>query len=222
MIYFKNLKFRTHQDVYEPAEDSFLLAENLITGRGDFILDIGTGTGIQAIVAAEKVRRVLAIDINPWAIKLAKENAKLNGVENIEFWAGDFFECMKNDRVNTCAMGANEINGIPELFDLIVFNPPYLPVKMSDDQNTPTNPDNIRYIERAWSGGKNGTGIINRFIDNVSDYLKTGGRFELLISSLNNQDELKKRFKRNGIKFEIIAREKLWFEEIFVVMGQKI
>ena len=72
-------------------------------------LDVGTGCGIQALLAARHAERVVATDINERALAFARLNAALNGIANIEFRLGSFFEP---------AAG--------ETFGLVVSNPPYV------------------------------------------------------------------------------------------------
>ena len=73
---------KTHPQVYEPAEDSELLMENLVDVKNKVVLDVGTGTGIQAINAVKKgAKIVVGVDINPYAIEIARENALLNNLE---------------------------------------------------------------------------------------------------------------------------------------------
>jgi tRNA1(Val) A37 N6-methylase TrmN6 len=72
-------------------------------------LDVGTGNGIQALFAAQHCEHVIATDVNQRALDFAAFNARLNGVDNIEFRHGSFFE---------------PVDG--ELFDLVLCNPPYL------------------------------------------------------------------------------------------------
>ena len=50
-IFFDNSVFYVLKNVYEPAEDSFLLAENLVVNQNDVVLDVGTGCGILGILA---------------------------------------------------------------------------------------------------------------------------------------------------------------------------
>ena len=74
----------------------------------DRVLDMGTGSGVDAILAAAKSTDVVAVDINPAAIKCARANAKATGLaERIQFFESDVF-----DRVEG-------------RFDLIIFNPPF-------------------------------------------------------------------------------------------------
>ncbi len=72
-------------------------------------LDMATGNGIQAILAAELSERVIATDLNERALAFAETNAALNGVDNIEFRHGSFFEPVAG-----------------ETFGLVVSNPPYV------------------------------------------------------------------------------------------------
>ncbi len=72
-------------------------------------LDLGTGSGIQAIVLAARGYRVTAVDLNGEAVRCARANAVLNGLESrIEVTEGDLFAPVEDRR-----------------FDLVVFNPPF-------------------------------------------------------------------------------------------------
>ena len=79
-VHFGNYVFNVWENVYEPAEDSFLFAENLDVEKGAQVLDVGTGCGMLGILAAEKAGNVVAVDLNPYAVRCAKENAALNNV----------------------------------------------------------------------------------------------------------------------------------------------
>jgi HemK-related putative methylase len=76
--------------------------------RGD-VLDLGTGCGVHALTAAKVGASVAAVDVNPRAVKISRFNARLNGVEDIEFAAGNLFDPVEGRR-----------------FDLILFNPPFV------------------------------------------------------------------------------------------------
>jgi methylase of polypeptide subunit release factors len=72
-------------------------------------LDVGTGSGIQALLAARHAGRVVATDLNERALAFAAFNALLNGVDNVELRAGSFFEPVRGER-----------------FGLVTCNPPYV------------------------------------------------------------------------------------------------
>jgi hypothetical protein len=72
-------------------------------------LDVGTGGGIQAILASRHSDRVIATDVNSRALEFATFNTRLNEVENVEFRLGSFFEPVDGER-----------------FGLVTSNPPYV------------------------------------------------------------------------------------------------
>ena len=112
-VFFKDFTFLVTDNVYEPSEDSFLFAENLPVERSRRVVDVGTGCGILGIVAARYAERVVAIDVNPCAVRCARRNAEINNATSkMDFVQGDL-------------LGA--VREAPK-FDLILFNAPYLPV----------------------------------------------------------------------------------------------
>ncbi len=196
-IFFENYIFEVWKDVYDPAEDSFLFAESLIVNQDDYVLDMGTGCGILGIVAAAKVDRVVAIDINPYAVRCAKENAKLNHVaEKMCFLRGHLFGPLKVD----------------EEFDLILFNAPY--VAMEPEAR-------FSWLEQAWNGGTTGRRVIERFICKASKYLRQSGRILLLQSTLANVDETLKSFWEKGLKAYVVIEQDLPFFESVVLIEAK-
>jgi release factor glutamine methyltransferase len=83
------------------------------------VLDMGTGSGVCAVHAAARAQRVIAVDINPAAVRCAAINAVLNGVEQrVEVRHGDLFAPVAGER-----------------FDLILFNPPFLRGAPRDDRD---------------------------------------------------------------------------------------
>ncbi len=192
VYYYKDLAFDTHPMIYEPKEDSELLAGHLQATKGDYVLDMGCGIGIQAILASRKAKKVLAVDINPQAIDTTKRNAEKNKAENIKYRISNLFENIKEE----------------EKFDLIIFNPPYLPSEEKDMQ------------ARAWAGGIMGREIIDKFIEDAPKHLTDKGRIQLLVSSLNDVDEVLKTIQKKSLEAKVIASEKLWFEELYVILAK--
>jgi release factor glutamine methyltransferase len=195
-ITFGNLRFDVNDDVYEPAEDSFLFAENLGVKSDHAVLDLGTGSGILAITAAQKAQNVLAADLNPYAIRCAKENAKLNHAQNMAFLQSDLFSAF--------AVGVK--------FDLVLFNAPYLP---SEDGEEAT------WIGRSWAGGANGRVVVDHFIAEVPAYLKPNGRVLLMQSTLTGVEETLSGFKAAGLHASVIASQQLPFFETLTLIEAK-
>ncbi len=192
-LYYKSLKLKLHPQVYEPAEDTFLLAEHLKVRKGDIALDIGTGTGIIALLMAKKAKFVLGVDINPIAVELARENAKINGIKNVEFRMSDLFENVEGK------------------FDIIVFNPPYLPGEAKELKEP---------IDLALIGGKQGREVLNKFISQVRGYLRPNGMVQIVQSSITGVDETIEKLTKMGFKAEITAKERYFFEEIVVITAK--
>jgi SAM-dependent methyltransferase len=97
----------THVSGPTPAADT--LAQLTVQSPVRSALDLGTGSGLLAIFAAQHVTHVVATDVNPHALRLAALNARLNEVSNVDVREGSFFEPIEGER-----------------FELIVSNPPYV------------------------------------------------------------------------------------------------
>jgi len=196
-IRFDGLTFDVCDDVYEPAEDSFLFAQNLNVRRSEVVLDLGTGSGILALIAATQgAQSVLAVDLNPYAVRCAKMNAELNGVDNVDFLQSDLFSALRG--------------GVK--FDLVMFNAPYLPSEAVEQ---------VSWIERSWAGGADGRAVIDRFIAQVRAYLKLHGRVLLMQSTLTGVEQTMRAFQACGLKAELVATQKLPFFEILTLIEAK-
>ena len=79
---------------------SAILAGLTVRTTVEAALDVGTGSGIQAIWASRHCERVVAVDVNRRALNLAAFNARLNGVDNIELREGSLFEPVAGERFN--------------------------------------------------------------------------------------------------------------------------
>jgi len=144
--------------VYSPEADTFLLlsAAKAEVQPGDRVLEVGTGSGL---IAAElgKVTRVVTTDINPHAVLCVS----MAGTEVIRT---DLFA------------------GIRGPFDLVLFNPPYLPTQPEERIHD--------WLEYALDGGESGRMIIERFLEGAGRVLAQGGRILLLVSSLTGLPEV--------------------------------
>jgi SAM-dependent methyltransferase len=127
--------------------ESFLLGGMVKRSPRRRGIDLGTGSGVHALLASDHCESVVGIDVNPRAIEFSRFNAALNGIKNVEFILSDLFNSLD-----------------PRLtFDLLTSNPPYVP-----DLATEAG-DNF------WSGGREGTGILRRVIEAIPFRLDDDG-----------------------------------------------
>jgi release factor glutamine methyltransferase len=196
-VFFKWLELEILPTVFEPQEDSFLLAENTRFLQGSRVLDLGCGCGIQGLAASVRgASEIVFSDLNPKALENAKKNAELNvkivpPQTRFSFVQSDLFSAFSG-----------------QSFDCIIFNPPYVP---SDSEK--------KWIEV--DGGKNGREVLDRFLAEFPSFLKTNGTVFFLQSSLNGITETEKKLQQLGFQSGIVARQKLFFEELVVVRARK-
>lgn len=169
--------------IYEPSDDSYLLEKYVkkYAKKGMKVLDVGVGGGILSLAAKKKGSKVLACDINPQAVNLCKQ-------KEIDCVLSDLFK---------------EIDG---KFDLIIFNPPYLPEDQREDAESKT----------ITTGGKYGYEILKRFFKEAREHLRRQGRILIVISSLTKPQKVEEIIINNGFKFRELERENLFFEELVV------
>ena len=187
----------THDNVYIPAEDSYLLAENLEIKPDQSVLEIGTGSGIVAMYASRLSNNITVTDINFDACELARKNFEDNGIEGIEILFGNLFEPVENRK-----------------FDVILFNTPYLPTEEGEVLD-----DTINY---AFDGGLNGRKVIDIFLNEVSNHLNDGGIVQMIQSSLSGNEETLQKFDEMGFIAEIKASEHFFFEDITLINAYKV
>ncbi len=186
-FFYKDMELDVPDNVYYPREDSELLAEALenIALKNRNALEVGCGSGLLSIIMAKSGALVSAVDINPAAVEATNQNAAKNNVV-VKAFVSDMFENVRGT------------------FDLIVFNPPYLPI--GDDPN-----------DIIYSGGSSGREIIELFVSQAKDYLKKNGNVLIIISSLTGEKEVIDLFSEVGMKADAIKRKKIPWEELIVI-----
>ena len=193
-VFYEDFELRVHPEVYEPAEDSFALAKHVPAfAKGD-VLDMGTGSGILSIVASNEGTSLLGVDVNPLAVENARFNSELNG-SGCEFTESDLFTELESK------------------FDLIMFNPPYLPTAEGEDV--------MGQINKAWDGGSNGREVIDRFLADAPDFLAPKGAILTLASSLSGIKETVEALRKKGLKAEVLEEVPMFQEKLAVIVARK-
>ncbi len=196
-VAFEGLELLVHGGVYEPAEDSFLLAKYARELRGR-ILDLGCGCGIQSLVCAraDQDNQVIGVDANPDAVWNSIENAQRNGLENAIFLESSLFSTVENEK-----------------FDAIIFNPPYLPT--SEEEKVAGN------LNLAFDGGPDGRKVTDAFLLEFPDYLARNGTLLMIESSLAGIEKTMEKLGGLGFEARILEEEKFFFERIVAIRAQR-
>lgn len=166
--------------VYEPAEDTYFFRDFLkdLDLEDKKALEIGTGNGLLAVTMAEKGANVTASDIDRDAIQAAEERAEKRKVsDRISFVHSDMFE---------------DIEG---KFDIIIFNPPYLPGDYSEKT-------------KDWAGGEKGIEKTLEFVEGAKRHVKLRGDIYFIASSRADLSRLEQ------FSLDKVASKELWFEEL--------
>ncbi|MCD4822725.1 MAG: methyltransferase [Methanococcoides sp.] len=191
-ITYRDADIELDENVYDPAEDSYLLADVAIDVAQDgmSVLEVGAGTGfVSAVLQANVGVGLVATEISPFAAECAKRN----GVEVIR---ADMFGCFRSGTK----------------FDLILFNPPYLPT--AEDEKIPG------WLNYAFDGGIDGREAVVRFLDEFPPYLSDGGIILILISSLTGIDEVKIHMRGQGLDVKVCNIDRdCFFEDLLVLKG---
>ena len=158
---FMKLNFLVTKDVLIPRQDTEILVQEVIDKakniKNPVILDLCTGSGVIAISLAKYVNnsKIIAVDVSPRALEVARKNAILNGViNNIEFVESDLFSELTNKK-----------------FDIIVSNPPYI-----ETRNLKSLPRDVQSEPRlALDGGKDGLNFYRIIFENAFKFLNKQG-----------------------------------------------
>jgi release factor glutamine methyltransferase len=176
-----------NQDIYEPAEDSYLIEKHISSYQVPRVLDMGTGSGILAIKAAQtkSTREVIAADLNQNAVNQLKQTIKDKYLSKITPIQSNLFE------------------NITGTFDLIIFNAPYLPQDKGIE-------------DLALYGGKKGYETIQEFLKQASSHMQQDGTILLLFSTLTNKPKVEELINNYLFEFKKIDSLKIAFEELYV------
>jgi len=176
--------------VYPPAEDSYLLLRAALreVRQIDRVLEVGTGSGCVAAGLLGRAAAVVATDINPHAV----ECTRARGVEAVRT---DLFA------------------GLSGPFDLVLFNPPYLPTLPEERLDD--------WLEYALDGGPTGRAAIERFVADAGRVLAPFGRILLLVSSLTGPDAVRELFARHGFVSFVVDEEALEGEKLYVLRAMR-
>lgn len=163
---------------YPPSEDTFFIVDNIENEKGNFALDVGSGSGYLTKLLSKNFSFVVGTDIN------------FNVLKN---------QTYKTENIVCC----NGSDALKIKFDFIVCNLPYLAT------------DEI--LDIATDGGEEGFEIPKKIFDSVINNIAENGKFIFVTSSLSNYQKLIEYAQKLGLKTRIMAKKKLFFEELILI-----
>lgn len=172
-------------EVYSPSDDSYMLLRAIRLSPGQSLLEVGCGSGLIAVHAAKLGADVTAVDINPNAVECTRQNAIRN-------------------RARVLARESDLFQNVTGYFDVIAFNPPYLP----------TEARSTSWIEKSWSGGEEGSETAISFLKDAWRHLAPGGNVYLVLSSIGGLMSVLKAAKEK-YECEMLEEMHQFFESVY-------
>ena len=161
---------------------------------GKAVLEIGCGSGVLSLLAASRGASVSSVDINPQAVNATRENAVKNHLEkSITMYHGNLFDPLP----------------MKSKFDYIFFNPPFYHGEPTDS------------AEWAWKGGVD-YAIIKRFINTSGDYLDSGGKLLIILSSDMDVPIILEALRGSNFEAASVASKQTIFDTLFIYQAQRV
>ena len=169
--------------MYRPSQDSLLLADSVKQYTGKSALEIGVGSGIILKILHDNFKIVAGTDVHIMSLNYCKDN-------------------LPNDIMLACCDAASAFH---YRFDLIVSNPPYLPI---EDHKTK---------DYAINGGSRGIEMTLHFIRSGISILDIKGKMLIISSNLSDTTKLEESISKMNLKKTIIKERKLFFETLQII-----
>ena len=174
--------------IYSPKEDSYLLEKQVKKlSPNTVFLDLGSASGIQAESALKAgAKQIVVADIQDDVVNFLKQ--KFSNESRIKVIKTNLFSKIKGK------------------FDIIAFNPPYLPLDSREDRES----------RITTTGGKKGDELILRFLKQSPKHLNQGGFILLVVSSQTPQDRILNLLNSLHLKKKVLEKESFFMETLYV------
>ncbi|XP_058729292.1 uncharacterized protein LOC131601480 [Vicia villosa] len=197
----------SHDEVYEPCDDSFALVDALLADRTNLLehhptlcMEIGCGSGYVitslALILGQEGNGVnyIATDINPHAVKVTHETMEAHGV-HAELIITDIASGLENR--------------LAGMVDVMVVNPPYVP--------TPEDEVGSEGITSSWAGGENGRSVIDRILPVADILLSKKGWLYMVTLTANNPYEICAEMRKKGYASKIVVQRSTEEESLHII-----
>jgi release factor glutamine methyltransferase len=186
---YKNIRLQVPSSVFHPGFffSTHLLLDQIKTWslQNKRLLEPGAGSGLISIYAAQRGAIVTATDINPAAIECLKENSRENNVQ-IDILRSDLFD---------------EIP--PQLFDIIVINPPYY------------KKDPESFSDYAWNCGSNGE-YFTKLFTRLKEYIHSETKILMVLCDGCDLQMINEMAGKNGYRLELVLSKRNMIEKNFI------
>lgn len=212
IITFGTIRIETFDTVYIPGEDTFFLEDSLkeLVHSHHFaedltnIAEMGVGSGYITILLMKEFPscHFYAIDKNQKALDCTRNNISLNNlpIDQVKFFQSDLYKNVQADP-----------------FDVIIFNPPYLPV-----EDNPTLVTTDPMYRSTWEGGNQ---VIQEFLQSSEQFLSQHGKIILILSHYQVKDGKIAEFIQQAtqhLRVERFFKKQLSLETLYVVVVSKM
>lgn len=198
------------ENVYEPAEDTFLLMDAIEEDlpmlrlmKPSVCIEVGSGSGVISSAVCKALEHVVCLttDINLEACKATKSTSNGHGVSGMmDAVCGDLLAPM--------------LHRLKGVVDILIFNPPYVP--------TVSEEITASGISRAWAGGCKGREITDRLLPHISSLLSPRGVFYLLLLQENDPEEIKRLLEKQHLVGKIIKARRAGRESLMIMRISKV
>lgn len=170
----QNIKFELeiNEYVFPPSPHGSFFAENMKINANETVIDVGTGSGFLAILAAKLGGKVSGTDNDKDAVNLARKNAEKNSVR-IDFQQGDYF--------------AN----FHKKFDVIIVNLPQEIVHKNYQKAIG------KQLAQSFDGGPDGNKQVLKFLDIAQNYMHDKSRIYIIVYTVTNYGQTLKKIIKN-------------------------
>jgi release factor glutamine methyltransferase len=177
-----------YYEVYLPREDTYLME-----------------TALKKFDLSNKYVLELGVGSGYLSIYAAKQKAFVTAIDINNKAITYAKNCAKKENVKIDFIQSNlfEELDLKYKFDIIFFNPPYLVS------------ENLDFI--ALDGGKKGREIIDKFLDKFDKFLSDNGFALLLHTDYNDLEETKAKLSKKGFTFEILEKQHIFFEDLYIL-----
>lgn len=190
LFVYEGCTFTVTDGVQPPKAGSVLFCRHLPVRPDDRVLEIGTGIGLAAVLAARRGARVVATDVVDGAVRCARANAVLNGVaDRVDVRLGDGFA---------------PVRGLT--FDLVCTSPPQMP--------TPPGRERTDAAAAADNGGRDGWSLLDRVIAGAPAHLRPGGRLVFTLFGFLGVKAALAKLAEAGFEPTILGQETQAFPRI--------